>query len=158
MNPKIKEESSGRNGNLIKAADFACLQNATRRYYPSMKACMTTRDIALLGGGFLKDHDESIGALDPGLCGRFHMAAELLEAKLVVVYQMVALKAREVEEMAEVAAAWGAMVELCDSTLTRLHQLTTNHPACGAEQFYDRTLDLRNRCLRLQKMHLAPTA
>ena len=118
---------------------------------------MTTRDIALLGDGFLKYHDESVGALDPGLCGRFYMAAELLEAKLIVVYQMVALKARDVEEMAEVAAAWGAMVELCDSTLTRLHQLTTSHPACGAEQFYDRTLDLRNRCLRLQKMHLAPT-
>ena len=45
------------------------------------------------------------------------------------------------------------MVEMCDEFLRRLSGLKERHPYCGAEIYYDRVLDLRNKCKRLQEMH-----
>jgi len=54
----------------------------------------------------------------------------------------------------EKVASWsGTMVSRCDEFAKRLRDLSVAHPACGAGYFYDRVLDLRNKCQRLREMH-----
>ena len=76
-----------------------------------------------------------------------------MENELVMIYRMVALCARSEADLDKVAASWARMVEICDLFASRLLTLSKAHPACGAEAFHDRVLDLRNKCRRLQEMH-----
>jgi hypothetical protein len=46
------------------------------------------------------------------------------------------------------------MVPQCDEFAKRLDALRLAHPECGAALFYDRVLDLRNKCQPLRQMHL----
>jgi hypothetical protein len=45
------------------------------------------------------------------------------------------------------------MVELCDTFGLALNDLAKKHPDCGADSYYDRVLDLRNKCNRLKILH-----
>jgi hypothetical protein len=99
------------------------------------------------------DFDKRVAAIPQELCGPFHQEARQLEAELLTIYKMTALLTKEEEDLGEVSAMWGAMVNICDGSSRRLGDLARQHPQCGADYYYDRMLDLRNKCLRLQKMH-----
>ena len=45
------------------------------------------------------------------------------------------------------------LVRVCDEFAARLGRLVEAHPDCGAEHYNNRVLELRSKCLRLQKMH-----
>ena len=81
------------------------------------------------------------------------MEARQLEAELLGLHKTVALCARRQEDLAAVSELWGLMVELCDLSATKLGGVVQKHPQCGAQVYYDRILDLRNRCQRLKMMH-----
>jgi len=66
---------------------------------------------------------------------------------------MVAICAKKENELSAVSTWWAAMTNVCDLFAARLHELQEKHPNCGAKLFYDRVLDLRNKCQRLAEMH-----
>jgi hypothetical protein len=77
-----------------------------------------------------------------------------LEDELIRIYKMVVFCVKEETDLEKVASLWGFMVGMCDFFAERLAKLKKAHPACGADSYYDRILDLRNKCHRLQQMHL----
>jgi len=76
-----------------------------------------------------------------------------LEAELLTVYRVVVQCTKREEDLERVSNWWETMVRMCDEFAVRLGKLAEARPACGAEQYYDRVLELRSKCLRLQKMH-----
>lgn len=118
-----------------------------------MAGCLSISGIEELGHAALVDFDKRVASLPHDLCAPFHQEARQLEVELLTIYKMTALCSKEEEDLGKVAALWGAMVNICDGSAKRLGELTSRHPQCGAEWYYDRVLDLRNKCLRLQKMH-----
>ena len=86
--------------------------------------------------------------------GPFHEEARRLETELLTVYRVVVLCTKREEDLARVGQWWATMVSVCDDFAVQLGKLVEAHPACGAEQYYDRVLELRSKCLRLQKMHI----
>ncbi len=118
-----------------------------------MQNCLQESDIRAIGEEMLADFERRVARLDNGLCAPFHQEARQLETELLTVYKFIALGARQEPDLARVAALWGLMVEMCDAFGKRLSGLKEHHPDCGAEPYYDRVLDLRNKCRRLQEMH-----
>jgi hypothetical protein len=76
-----------------------------------------------------------------------------LETELLGIYRVVALLVRKEDALDQIARLWGTMVAQCDLFAQKLSNLSQAHPDCGAEFFYDRVLDLRNKYQRLQAMH-----
>ena len=118
-----------------------------------MKECLMESDLLELSGGSLAAFDERVASIPKDLCVPFHEEARQLEAELLTVYRVVVLGTRKEENLDMVAEWWGTMVRVCDDFAGRLNRLVTEHPYCEAGQYCDRVLDLRNKCLRLQKMH-----
>ena len=90
-----------------------------------MTECLGESDVTELANSTLAEFDQEIATLAPELCVPFNQAAMRLEGELLTIYEFA----------------------------KRLHDLSVSHPACGAGFFYDRVLDLRNKCQRLQEMH-----
>ena len=101
----------------------------------------------------LADFDRRVAEIPGDLCAPFHAEARQLDAELMTLYKMVVLCVRNEENLDEVAQSWAMMVQICDAFAKRLNALSDQHPYCGADSYYDRVLDLRNKCQRLQKMH-----
>ena len=99
------------------------------------------------------DFERRVASIPEDLCAPFHTQAQHLETQLLTVYQMVAKMAKRVEDLDQVSGLWGCVVSMCDGSLVQLKKLTAAHPYCGAQSYYDKVLDLRNKCLRLQEMH-----
>jgi hypothetical protein len=118
-----------------------------------VSGCLSISGIEELGESALVDFDKRVASLPKDLCAPFHQEARQLETELVTIYKMTALCCKEEDDLAKVSAMWGAMVNICDGSAKRLGELARQHPSCGADWYYDRMLDLRNKCLRLQKMH-----
>ncbi|HTV42522.1 MAG TPA: hypothetical protein VMF08_18290 [Candidatus Sulfotelmatobacter sp.] len=118
-----------------------------------MKECFTTAELQQLGDSSIVDFDKRIASIPDDLCGQFHQEARQLETELLTFYKIVAIGTKKVEDLTAIATAWKAMVEICDKFANRLRDLTEKHPFCGAQYYYDRVLDLRNKCNRLQLMH-----
>ena len=97
--------------------------------------------------------EQRLEAIPKDLSAPFHEEARQLEAELLTVYRVVVLCTRREEDLERVSKWWETMVRVCDEFAVRLSKLVAAHPACGAEQYYDRVLELRSKCLRLQKMH-----
>jgi hypothetical protein len=116
--------------------------------------CFTESDVQELGRTVLADFDRRLLTLPGDLCAPFHEEARQLEAELLMIYRATVMCVRREDDMNRVAARWGDMVELCGGSLSRLEQLAQKHPDCGAGLYYDRVLDLRGKCKRLQEMHL----
>jgi hypothetical protein len=114
---------------------------------------MTESGIKELGGSTVSEFDRRVATLDPDVSWRFHDEAKRLEIELLTVYRAAALSVRELDDLGEIARVWGIMVSVCDEAAVRLNKLVTNHPSAGAEIYYDRVLDLRNKCRRLQNLH-----
>jgi hypothetical protein len=118
-----------------------------------MTECLGESDVRELAQSTLAEFDQEVATLEPELCVPFNQAAMRLEGELLTIYKFVVRIVRREEDIDKVASWWGTMVAQCDEFAKKLRDLASAHPACGADFFYDRVLDLRNKCQRLQKMH-----
>jgi hypothetical protein len=118
-----------------------------------MSNCLPETELKQLGNSMIMEFERRVASIPDYLCAPFHQEARQLEAELLTIYKMVALCAKKDEDLDVVSKRWGSMVQMCDSFAKQLHQLTQKHPHCGADAYYDRVLDLRNKCYRLQQMH-----
>ncbi|MGH7952524.1 MAG: hypothetical protein ACREFE_11485, partial [Limisphaerales bacterium] len=118
-----------------------------------MNSCFAESDLQNLGNEMLESFVRRVAAIPGNLCAPFHSEARQLETELLTIYKFVALSARRTEDLAQIAKSWGMMVKVCDESAQKLNALVQQHPYCGANSYYDRVLDLRNKCLRLQQMH-----
>jgi hypothetical protein len=101
----------------------------------------------------LAEFEARVKSIPKNLSGPFHVEARNLESQLLMIFKVVVLCTKRTDDLDEVAKWWGIMVGLCDQWGSRLSEITKSHPESGAETYYDRVLDLRNKCHRLQKMH-----
>jgi hypothetical protein len=118
-----------------------------------MSTCPPDSDLRELGHSMIKEFEERVAAIPEYLRAPFHEEARQLETQLLTVYKLIAMCVRKEQDLDRVAKSWALMVELCDEFAKRLHQLADQHPGCGAEAYYDKVLDLRSKCQRLQQMH-----
>ena len=118
-----------------------------------MKECLTDADLLELSQGSLDSFDQRLATIPSDLSAPFHEEARQLETELLTVYRVVVLCTKREEDLDRVSKWWETMVRVCDEFAVRLGGLVEAHPACGADQYYDRVLELRSKCLRLQKMH-----
>lgn len=118
-----------------------------------MSACFDTTDILELSRATLDETNRRLDAIPAELCAPFNAEAGNLEQQLLGVYRTVVLCVRKEDDTEKVTAWWNAMTSICDEFGRRLARLCEEHPECGSEFFYNRVLDLRNKCQRLQEMH-----
>ncbi len=118
-----------------------------------MTQCLGESDVKELAEATLLDFDRRVAGLPEDASGPFHQAAMRLEVELLTIYRFVVQIVRKEEDLDRIAGWWGTMVAQCDLFAERLHALFRRHPASGADLFYDRVLDLRNKCERLRTMH-----
>jgi predicted Zn-dependent protease with MMP-like domain len=118
-----------------------------------MSACFDTSDVWELSRAALDEADRRLSEIAADLCAPFYFEAGNLEQQLLGVYRTVALCVRKEDDLGKIAAWWRAMTEACDEFAGRLAGLCQEHPQCGSEFFYNRVLDLRNKCRRLQETH-----
>jgi predicted ABC-type ATPase len=109
--------------------------------------------LAEIAGSALAEFDEELASLSEDLCVPFNHAASRLEAELLTIYKVVVQLVRREEDLDKIAAWWSTMASECDEFAKRLQELSLAHPNCGAGFYYDRVLDLRNKCQRLSQMH-----
>lgn len=134
-------------------ADFPLGKLLSADSFPAMNERLVDSDLLELSNGSLAAFDQRIASIPRELSAPFHEEARQLEAELLTVYRVVVLCTKKEDNLDTVADWWGTMVRVCDDFAARLNRLTTEHPHCGAGHYYDRVLDLRNKCLRLQKTH-----
>jgi hypothetical protein len=115
--------------------------------------CIEQSGLRELGEFVLEGFDKRIESMHPDLCVPFHNEARQLETEILFFYRLVAQCVRNDDNLDSVAACWGLMVHICDESMRRLSNLALQHPYCGAQIYYDRLLDLRNKCNRLHQMH-----
>ncbi len=118
-----------------------------------MNHCLAESDFRELGDEMLSGFDQRVASIPKDLCAPFHQEARHLETELLTIYRVVALCVRKEQDLAQIAADWAFMVNICDDSAARLGRLREQHPYCGADTYYDRVLDLRNKCQRLQNLH-----
>jgi len=121
-----------------------------------MNQTLVESDLLVLSNGTLAAFDQRVAAIPRDLSAPFHEEARQLEAELLTVYRVAVLCTKTEDDLDRVAQWWGAMVRVCDEFAGRLSKLVREYPHCGAEQYYDRVLELRSKCERLQKMHSEP--
>lgn len=118
-----------------------------------MNDCLPKSALKELGNSVLLEFDRRIAGIPADLCAPFHAEARQLEAELMTIYKMVVICVRAEDDLVSVSQSWAAMVQVCDAFAKRLNVLCKKHPYCGADSYYDKVLDLRNKCQRLQTMH-----
>ena len=119
----------------------------------SVNNCLPQSDLQELGNSIITDFERRVASIPDYLCAPFHDEARQLETELLGIYRVVVLCARKEEDLEAVSKLWGLIVQICDQCLDQLRALAQKHPNCGADTYYDRVLDLRNKCNRLQQMH-----
>ena len=118
-----------------------------------MTECLGESDVKELAESTLAGFDQEVASLPQELCVPFNQAAMRLEGELLTIYKFVVRIVRREDDLEKIARWWDMMVSQCDEFGKRLHNLSLAHPNCGADFFYDRVLDLRNKCQRLRQMH-----
>ena len=118
-----------------------------------MRECLRDSDLLELSQDTLASFEQRLANIPSELCAPFHEEARQLDTELLTVYRVVVLCTKREEDLERVSKWWETMVRVCDEFAVRLGSLAQAHPGCGAEQYYDRVLELRSKCLRLQKMH-----
>src|SRR3984957_17712683 len=102
-----------------------------------MSNCATPSQLQQLGESAVAEFDARIAEIPEGLCAAFQIEAMRLEDHLLFIHRLVALCAREEQDLEKVASGWEFMVGMCDLFAKRLSRLDDDHPACGAVQHYD---------------------
>ena len=118
-----------------------------------MNDCVSESDLQEIGRTCLEDFDRRMPSIPEDLCAPFHAEARQLETGLLIIYRATVMCVRREPNIDCVAKRWGDMVSMCDKFLVKLKKLHEIHPACGANIYYDRVLDLKNKCARLAEMH-----
>ena len=118
-----------------------------------MSACFDTSDILAVSRETLDEADRRLSEIPADLCAPFNAEARNLEQQLLNMYRTVTRCVRKEDDLDRIAAWWEAMTKICDEFASRLAKLCREHPQYGSEFFYNRVLDLRNKCQRLQEMH-----
>lgn len=118
-----------------------------------MTECLGESDVKELAHAALAEFDQAAAAVPQDLCAPFNAVASRLEGQLLTIYRTVVQIVRREDDLEKIAHWWAMMVSQCDEFAKKLQDLEEAHPACGAGIFYDRVLDLRNKCHRLQEMH-----
>lgn len=118
-----------------------------------MNECLRDSDLMEISRESLAAFEQRIAAIPKDLCAPFHEEARQLETELLTVYRVVVLCTKREEDLPRVSAWWKRMVQVCDEFAARLGRLVQSNPQCGAEPYYDRVLELRSKCQRLQTMH-----
>jgi hypothetical protein len=118
-----------------------------------MEECVASSDIQALGAEMLRGFDRRVAGIPADLCAPFHYEARNLETELLMTYRVAALVVRKEMDLDKIASIWAEMVSLCDTSAKRLGALVVQHPNCNADIYYDRVLELRNKCQRLRMMH-----
>ncbi len=119
----------------------------------SMNDCIPNAQLKELSGSMLAESDRRLADIPPDLGMAFNAEAQRLTDQLITVYKLVVFCVRSEPDLGKVAASWQFMVNTCDQSGALLSRLKDQHPACGADFYYDQVLDLRNKCHRLQKLH-----
>lgn len=83
--------------------------------------------------------------------GEFSHEVARLEGRLEQLHSVAVVSARQTDDVAQVAAIWQTMVEICEHALARLRELAAAHP--GAPISYDKVLDLRSDCRARHAFH-----
>lgn len=122
-------------------------------YVDFMTECLAQTDLEELSRDTLEDFDQRLSQIPPDTCASFHEEATRLEGELLTLYRVVLQCVKKEENLERVANWWQGLMQVCDKFAERLNKLIQEHPSCGADFYYDRVLDLRNKCHRLQKMH-----
>jgi hypothetical protein len=113
--------------------------------------CLTSSDLLELSQDSLASFERRLATIPKDLCAPFYEEVRQLETELLIVYRVVVLCTKREEDLVRVSKWWETMVRV--EFAMRLSQVVNGHPGCGAERYYDRVLELRSKCLRLQKMH-----
>ncbi len=106
-----------------------------------------------LGRTVMNGFEQRVASIPKEMCAPFHAEARQLEVELLSIYRMAVLCVRDEDDLSRITRTWAAMDGMCEDALLKVLKLTEAHPLCGADMYYDRILDLRNKCRRLQKMH-----
>lgn len=115
--------------------------------------CIEQFGLRELGESVLEGFDKRVESIPLDLYVPFHNEARQLETEILFFYRLIAKCVRNDDNLDSVAACWELMVHICDESMRRLSNLARQHPYCGAQIYYDRVLDLRNKCNRLHQMH-----
>ncbi|HEY3855592.1 MAG TPA: hypothetical protein VGO67_14470 [Verrucomicrobiae bacterium] len=126
---------------------------SSRDYVQPMNSCIQDKDLQELADSDLAEFDKSIAGIRDNLYAPLNIEAMRLQDKLMQLHKLVVFFVRSEEDLNKVAELWEFMAGMCDHFAKRLHKLHAEHPACGANFYYDNILDLRNKCQRLQEMH-----
>ena len=118
-----------------------------------MNNCLEATDLQAISDSMVADFKQRIASIPADLCAPFHAEAQKLETQLLMVYKMIAMVTRKQEDLIQVSKLWACVVSMCDASAKQLGELVKQHPNCGADYYYDRVLDLRNKCLRLEQLH-----
>lgn len=118
-----------------------------------MSACFDQSDVVELSQTALAESQKRLDRITDDRCALFYEEGRSLEVELLTIYRAVVICVRKEADVARVKQWWDTMKDVCDHFATRLSEVQTRHPHCGANTFYDRVLDLRNRCRRLAEMH-----
>ena len=118
-----------------------------------MSSCLTRLELKELGDSKIQAFDKRVASIPEDLCAPFHQEARQLETELLTIYGFVVLAVRKEQDLSAIADVWAGMVAMCDAFALNLNALVNKHPDCGAASYYDKVLDLRNKCSRLQQMH-----
>jgi hypothetical protein len=114
---------------------------------------VTCSDFKAIGEAHVAEFERRLATIPEDVCGQFNEEARSLEVMVLTLYKAVVLATKREDDLAAVANLWGCMVEVCDIGAMALQRLVKDHPYCGAELYYDRLLDIRNKCRRLQSLH-----
>jgi hypothetical protein len=115
--------------------------------------CLEDTDLKTIGDSLIAEFEDNIASIPDELCSSFRAAAERLETQLLMLYKVAVMMTKREEDLDRIAATFTAVAQMCDLSLTQLLDLNRKHPHCGAVPYSDRILDLKNKCLRLQRMH-----
>ena len=118
-----------------------------------MSACAGESIIRSVSEQFCTNFDSSVQFIPGDLCAPFRTEASRLLEGLKIVADVAGKLTRSEDDLDKVAAVWKAMVEACDQCQKRLSDIAEKHPHCGAMEFHDEMLDLRNTCARLYQLH-----
>jgi len=118
-----------------------------------MSTCLDTTDLEELGDSALRDFSATLAGIPEDMCVPFNEAARGLEIEILAFYKMAARLAKKETELDRVAKIWESMAGICGNAISELKALHAKHPYCGADNYRDRLMDLRNKCQRLWEMH-----
>ena len=124
-----------------------------------MRGCAIGRDSAVGKANLralneMESRLESSSPSDPAACYEFSKQVTSVEAAIRHTYQIVASETRTMDDPAEAAHCWNAMVELCDKAMVLIEKAKAKFPDCGAHGLFDMALDYRNAASDRYKQNL----